>query len=60
MVWLTSQPIGLLVVGCVAAALLVALGSRLAVRSPVPPSEREAAYTIVAPLMPALGRHSPS
>jgi hypothetical protein len=55
MVWLTSQPIGLLVVGCVAVAVLVALGSRLAVRSRVPSGERESAYAIAAPLMPALG-----
>ena len=55
MVWLTSQPIGLLVVGCLAAAVLVALGSRVAVRGLVPIGERESAYTIAAPLMPALG-----
>jgi hypothetical protein len=55
MVWLTSQSIGLLVVGCLAAAVLVAFVSRLAVRALVPVDERESAHSIAAPLMPALG-----
>jgi hypothetical protein len=55
MVWLTSQPIGLLVVACLAIAALVAVGSRLAVRALVPTDERESTYTVAAPLMPALG-----
>ena len=55
MVWLTSRPMAPLVVGCVAIALLVAIGSRLAVRALVPAGERESTYSIAAPLMPALG-----
>ena len=55
MVWVTSQSIGLLVVGCLAAAVLVAAGSRLAVRALVPETEREQAHAVAAPLMPALG-----
>ncbi len=46
---------GLLVVGCLAIAALVALGSPLAARALVPAGERESTYTIAAPLMPALG-----
>ena len=55
MVWLTSLPAGVLVVGGLALAWLVAIGSRLAVRALVPATERDGAYTIAAPLMPALG-----
>ena len=55
MVWLTSQSVGLLVGGCLAIALLVAVVSRLAVRALVPESEREGAHAVTAPLMPALG-----
>jgi hypothetical protein len=54
-VWLTSQSIWLLVVGCLAIALLVAVGSRLAIRALVPTGERASAHSIAAPLMPALG-----
>jgi hypothetical protein len=36
-------------------ALLVAVGSRLALRALVPESERDAAHAVAAPLMPALG-----
>ena len=55
MTWLTSLPAAVLVVGGLVLALLVAIGGRLAVRALVPAAEREAAYTIAAPLMPALG-----
>jgi hypothetical protein len=55
LVWLTSQPVGLLVGGCLAIALLVAVGSRLAMRALVPESERDGAHAVAAPLMPALG-----
>ena len=36
-------------------ALLVAIGSRLALRALAPDSERDAAHAVAAPLMPALG-----
>jgi hypothetical protein len=55
MTWLTSLPAAMLVIGGLALALLVALGGRLAVRALVPVTERDAAYAIAAPLMPALG-----
>ncbi len=55
MTWLTSLPAAVLVAGGPALALLVAIGGRLAVRVLVPAAERDAAYTIAAPLMPALG-----
>jgi Protein of unknown function (DUF4239) len=55
MVWMTSRPIGLLVIGCLAIAVLVAAVSRLLARALVPPEDRESAYSIAAPLMPALG-----
>jgi hypothetical protein len=54
-VWLTSLPVGLLVVGSLALALLIAGGSRLATAAIVPPREREHVRAIAAPLMPALG-----
>jgi hypothetical protein len=55
MTWLTSLPAAVLVVGGLALALLVAIGGRPAVRALVPAAERDGAYTIAAPLMPALG-----
>jgi hypothetical protein len=55
MVWLTSLPAAVLVAGGLAFALLVAVGGRLAVRALVPAVERDAAYAVAAPLMPALG-----
>jgi hypothetical protein len=55
MTWLTSLPAAVLVAGGLALALLVAIGGRLAVRALVPAAERDAAYTVAAPLMPALG-----
>src|ERR1700686_4563243 len=55
MIWLTSLPAGVLVVGWLALALLIAIGSRLAGRALIPAPERDGAYPIAAPLMPALG-----
>jgi uncharacterized membrane protein len=55
MVWLTSQSVALLVLGCLAVAALVALAIRSAVRALVPPPERDGAVAVAAPLMPALG-----
>ncbi len=55
MIWLTSLPAAVLVAGGVALALLVAAGARLALRALIPSAERDSAYTIAAPLMPALG-----
>ena len=45
----------MLVPACLALALLVAIGSRLAIGVLVPDSERDAAHAVAAPLMPALG-----
>jgi hypothetical protein len=53
--WLTSLPAGLLVVGGVASAFLVALGARLAVRTVVPAGEHDHVHRVASPLMPALG-----
>ena len=53
MTWLTSLPAVVLVAGGLVLALLATLGGRLAVRALVPATERDAAYTIAAPLMPA-------
>jgi hypothetical protein len=53
--WLVSLPAAVLVVGWLAIALLVAAGARLALRALIPATERDGAYTIAAPLMPALG-----
>src|SRR5580693_10074653 len=55
MTWLTSLPAVVLVTGGLVLALLATLGGRLAVRALVPATERDTAYTIAAPLMPALG-----
>src|SRR6266511_2272154 len=53
--WLTSLPAGLLVLGWLAFALLMAFGARLAVRAVVPADEHDQVQRIAAPLMPALG-----
>jgi hypothetical protein len=53
--WLTSLPAGVLVVGWLAFALLVAFGARLAVRALVPAGEHADVQGFAAPLMPALG-----
>jgi hypothetical protein len=53
--WLTSLPAAALAAGGLAVTLLAAIGGRLAARALLPPTERESAYTIAAPLLPALG-----
>jgi hypothetical protein len=53
--WLISLPAWVLVGGWLAAALLAAIGSRLALRALIPAGERDGAHAIAAPLMPALG-----
>jgi hypothetical protein len=55
MIWLTSLPVAVLIIGGLAAAVLFAFGARLALRALIPAAERDSAYTIAAPLMPALG-----
>ena len=55
MVWLTSLPAWSLVVGFLGVALIVATGSRVALRAFIPSAERDGAYSVAAPLMPALG-----
>ena len=53
--WLTSQPVGVLVAGWLAFALLIAFGARLAIRAIVPVDEYDDVQRVGAPLMPALG-----
>jgi hypothetical protein len=53
--WLTSRPAWLLVVACLALALLIAFGARLAVRALVPADEYDHVQDVASPLMPALG-----
>ena len=53
--WLTSQPVGVLVAGWLALALLIAFGARLATRAIVPTDEYDDVQRVGAPLMPALG-----
>lgn len=55
MTWLSSLPVGVLVVGCLALGLLVVVASTLAVRALVPEAQRDRVQRIAAPLMPALG-----
>jgi hypothetical protein len=55
MIWLTSLPAAVLVVAGLAVAVLAAIGGRLAMGALVPAGQRETAYSIAAPLMPALG-----
>jgi hypothetical protein len=52
--WLTSLPAWALVVGCVGAALLVAIGCRLGLRAFLPAAERESAFSIAAAIMTAI------
>jgi hypothetical protein len=54
-VWLTSLPSVVLVAGCLAVAVLVAFGARLAVRVLVPAGEHDHVQPVASPLMPALG-----
>ena len=53
MVWLTSRPVWVLVIGCLAVAIVVALGSRLLALKFLPSSEREDAHSTAAALMTA-------
>ena len=53
--WLTSLPAGLLVVGWLTFAVLLAFGARLAVRAIVPSSEYDDVQRVASPMMPALG-----
>jgi hypothetical protein len=53
MVWLTSRPVWVLVVGCLGVAMAVALGSRLLALRLIPASDREEAHAIAAALMTA-------
>jgi uncharacterized protein YndB with AHSA1/START domain len=55
MIWLSSQSVAILVVGCLAASSLIAIGSWFVVRALLPSSQREESHAIAAPLMPALG-----
>ena len=55
MIWLSSLPVGTLVVGWLALALLVAVVARLAIRALVPAAEHDQVQPIASPLMPALG-----
>jgi Protein of unknown function (DUF4239) len=54
MVWLTSLPVWVLVVGCVGAAVLIAIASRVALRAFIPASERDAAFTVAGAVMTAI------
>ena len=53
MVWLTSQSVWLLIVGCLAIAIAVAFGSRYLALWILPEREREEAHSIAAALMTA-------
>jgi hypothetical protein len=53
--WLTSLPVGLLVAGWLAFALLIAFGARLLVRGVVPVGDHDDVPGIAGPMMPALG-----
>jgi hypothetical protein len=53
--WVTSLPAGVLVAGCLAIAVALALVSRAVVRAVVAVEERDQVHAIAAPLMPALG-----
>jgi len=55
MTWLSSLPFGVMVLGWLALALLLAAVSRIAIRALVPVAERDQIQSIAAPLMPALG-----
>jgi hypothetical protein len=53
MVWLTSQSVWLLVVGCLVVAIVVAFGSRYLALWILPTRDREEAHSIAAALMTA-------
>jgi Protein of unknown function (DUF4239) len=54
MVWLTSQSVWVLVVGCVGIAVLIAVASRVALRAFIPASERDSAFTVAGAIMTAI------
>ncbi len=53
--WLTSLPVGTLVLGWLTFTVLVAFGARLVVRAVVPADEHDHVAGVASPLMPALG-----
>ena len=53
--WLTSLPVGVLIVGWLAFSLAIALGARLVVGAVVPAGEHDHVPSVASPLMPALG-----
>ena len=53
MVWLTSQSVWVLVIGCLLIAVAVALASRQLALLAIPPEERDQAHTVAAALMTA-------
>jgi hypothetical protein len=53
--WLSSLPVGVLVVAWLALAVLVAVLARIVVRAVVPEREHDDVSRIASPLMPALG-----
>jgi hypothetical protein len=53
MVWLTTRPVWVLVVGCLAVGLAVAAGSRFLALRFIPSPDREEAHAIAAALMTA-------
>ncbi len=55
MIWLTSLPAWVLVVGGLAAAVLFAVAARMAVRALIPPAHRDNAFNVAAALMTAIG-----
>ena len=55
MIWLSSLPVGALVVGWLALALLVAVVARPVIRALVPAAEHDQVQPIASPLLPALG-----
>ena len=55
MIWLASLPMAVLIIGALGAALLFAIGARLALQALIPAAQRDGAHAIAAPLMTALG-----
>jgi hypothetical protein len=53
MLWLTTLPVWLLIIGCLAIATVVGFGSRQLALALIPPSERESAHSTAAALMTA-------
>ncbi len=55
MTWFTSQPIWLLVIICLGAAVLLAVASRMVVRAAIPEAHREHALVLSTAVMSPLG-----